>query len=506
VTPLPRRRLLTWTALAFLPSSLMLGVTAHISTDVAAIPLLWVVPLAIYLATFVVAFSRSSRVTSARVTQAAVASAFVVVVGSLAAGVMPVAMAIAANLVMLALVAFASHARLAAERPAPDHLTTYFMVIAAGGALGGLLNGMVAPMVLDRVLEYPLALMSVPLLLLGLPSRDTWLVRQLRANRVRAALVVTLVALVPLVLRLAIWLGPDGWSVVALLLVALAVGWWIAQAPKALVIGLALLYAVAALGASRGVLEQTRTFFGAYTVEANGEVHELVHGTTIHGTQLRDPSQRSVPTTYYSRQGPLGDAFGLGDRRNVAAVGLGTGTVAAYGEAGQTMTFFEIDPEIVRMASDPDLFSYVEDSAAEIQMVVGDGRLRIAEAPPGSFDLVILDAFSSDSIPVHLLTEEAMEVYADRLTRDGLLMVHISNRVFDLEPVVANAADHLGWAAAIGREGGASTGATPSTWIALSPDGNTIGQLQAGGGWSELDERRVRWTDDYSSILPVLDW
>ncbi len=315
VAPLPRRRLLTWTALAFLPSSLMLGVTAHISTDVAAIPLLWVVPLAIYLATFVVAFSRTSRVTSVRVTQAAVASAFVVVVGSLAAGAMPVALAIGANLIMLALVAFAAHARLAAERPAPEHLTTYFMVIAAGGALGGLLNGMVAPMVLDRVLEYPLALMAVPLLLVGLTMRDTWLVRQLQANRVRAALVVALIALVPLGILLAIWLGRDPWFVAALLLVAVAVGWWIAQAPKAMIVGLVVLYSVAALGASRGVLEQTRTFFGAYTVESRDDVHELVHGTTVHGTQLRDPSQRSVPTTYYSREGPLGDAFALRDRQ-----------------------------------------------------------------------------------------------------------------------------------------------------------------------------------------------
>lgn len=507
VSRLSHRQVLTWTALAFLPSSLMLGVTAHISTDVAAIPLLWVVPLAIYLATFVVAFSRSSRVTSVRVTQAAVASAFVVVVGSLAAGAIPVAPVIGANLLMLALVAFAAHSRLAAERPAPDHLTAYFMVIAAGGALGGLLNGMAAPMVFDRVLEYPIALIAVPLLLAGLASRDTWLVRQLRANRVRAALVVTLIALVPLALWLAVWGGPrHSVSVAALLLVALAAGWWMTQVPKAMVVGLVVLYAVATLGASRGVLEQTRTFFGSYTVEAHDGVHELVHGTTVHGTQLRGPAQRGAPTTYYSRSGPLGDAFALEDRQDIAAVGLGTGTVAAYGQAGQSMTFFEIDPEIVRMAGDPDLFSYVEDSAADIEMVVGDGRLRLAQEAPASFDLVILDAFSSDSIPVHLLTEEGMEVYADRLTRDGLLMVHISNRVFDLEPVVANAAEHLGWAAAIGHGEGTSTGATPSTWIALSPDADTIDQLRSRAGWGALDDRRVRWTDDYSSILSVLDW
>ena len=168
------------------------------------------------------------------------------------------------------------------------------------------------------------------------------------------------------------------------------------------------------------------------------------------------------------------------------------------------MTFFEIDPEIVRIASDPALFSYVDDSEADIEMVIGDGRLRIAEQAPSSFDAIILDAFSSDSIPVHLLTEEAMETYADRLTDDGVLLVHISNRVFDLEPVVASAADHLGWEVAIGADQGSSPGATPSTWLALSPQGSVIDTLLADTGWRQVDDRRVRWTDDYSSILSVL--
>ena len=157
----------------------------------------------------------------------------------------------------------------------------------------------------------------------------------------------------------------------------------------------------------------------------------------------------------------------------------------------------------MRIAGDPDLFSYVDDSAADVEMVVGDGRLRLAERPAGSFDLVILDAFSSDSIPVHLLTEEAMRMYAERLTGDGVLMVHISNRVFDLEPVVASAADRLGWHAAIGRGTGGTEG-VPSAWVALSPDADTIDELLLRAGWHDLGPRQVRWTDDYSSILSVL--
>ena len=502
---LDRRQVLTWTGLAFLPSSMMLGVTAHISTDVAAIPLLWVVPLAIYLATFVVAFSRDTRTRPERATRAAVALAFVVLVSSLTPGPPSVWLAIATNLVMLALVAFAAHARLAAERPSTEHLTTYYMIIAAGGALGGLLNGMLAPMVFDRVLEYPLALIAVPLMLVGRTSgADTWVRHQFRQNRVRAALVVVLTLLSPLSVWSALTLATPGTALLsALVLVGVAVGWASAQVPRVLMLGLVMLLVASTLGTSGEVVERTRTFFGSYTVEATRDVHQLVHGTTVHGTQLRKPRLRGVPTTYYSRQGPLGDAFALTGGGSVAAVGLGTGTVAAYGQPGQSMKFFEIDPEIVRMASDPRLFSYLHDSAADIDIVVGDGRLQLAGEAPGSFDMVILDAFSSDSIPVHLLTEEALRMYADRLTPGGLLMVHISNRVFDLEPVLAGAADRLGLAAAIGSRDGGRHG-VPSVWVALSADQSSIDSLRASGDWDDLTDRRIHWTDDYSSILSVL--
>lgn len=501
---LTRRQVLTWTGLAFLPSSLMLGVTAHITTDIAAIPLLWVVPLAIYLATFVVAFARTTRMPPLAVTRVAVASAFVIVVGSLASGAVPVVPAVAANLLMLALVGYAAHARLAAERPPAEHLTAFYLVVATGGALGGLLNGLVAPMLFDRVWEYPLALMAVPLLLVGLgATQDSWLLQQLKANRVRAALVVSLIVMVPLSARLAIWLGVRGTIGVTLLLVVTGVlGWWIAQVPRALVLGLVLVFALSAVGESRTVIEQSRTFFGSYTVHDRNGVHELVNGTTVHGRQLQDSDRRDVPTTYYSRTGPLGQVFELRRYPDVAAVGLGTGTVAAYGVPGQRMRFYEIDAEVVRVAEDPRLFTFVADSAAQVETVVGDGRLELAKEPPGSMDLVILDAFTSDSIPVHLLTEEAIRLYVDRLAPDGLLMVHISNRVFDLEPVLASAADRLGLAAAIGR-GGASDVGVPSVWVALSRDSSQTRALLGENGWRGLGPERVRWTDDYSSILSV---
>ena len=231
-------------------------------------------------------------------------------------------------------------------------------------------------------------------------------------------------------------------------------------------------------------------------------LHSLVHGTTVHGSQFQD-ARGSEPTTYYVRNGPLGTIFGAGPFSDVAVIGLGAGGIAAYGEQGMDLTFFEIDPEIVDIAQNPRFFTYLRDSPARIDTVVGDGRLKIADEPRGAFDLVVLDAFSSDAIPMHLLTVEAMRTYAARLGEDGLLAVHISNRVFDLEPVLRGAARELGWHGAIGY-GGTGEGSQASRWVVLSPSGDVTARLAASTGWRPLGGREVQWTDDYSSIVDVL--
>ncbi len=194
--------------------------------------------------------------------------------------------------------------------------------------------------------------------------------------------------------------------------------WSIAQHPQLALAAVLFLYSTNAVIGRHGVIEQTRTFYGTYRIFGNAEQHTFVHGTTVHGTQFADARRRDVPTTYYSEQGPLGDVFSVANEsgfRDVGAVGLGAGTLAAYGRTGQHFTFFEIDPEVVRIAKDPHLFTYLKDSPASVTTVTGDGRLNLAKVPPRSFDLVILDAFSSDAIPVHLLTQEAVHDYADRL-------------------------------------------------------------------------------------------
>ena len=504
--PATARLILIWAAVAFLPSSLMLAVTAHLSTDVAAIPLLWVVPLAIYLATFVGAFARSGRTIPLGATRLATALAFVSALLVVSGVHIPVPLSISVHLTTLAAVGFAAHSRLAATRPAPAQLTGFYVVVAIGGAAGGVLNGLVAPLMFNRVWEYGLTLASVPLLLIGLLDLPEWLRRRYH----RLFIAVAVFALLLPVGLLLTWVlsvladrstASGGFALV----ICGLVGWILTRAPVPLAAFLAAGLLALGLHAQAGAVATERTFFGSYQVLDLPDRRVLTHGTTTHGVQLSDPSLRTQPTAYYVRTGPLGAIFETWEAPDIAVVGLGAGTMAAYGRSDQHMTFFEIDGEIASLAADPDMFSFIEDSAADVDVRVGDGRLLLARTPVDSYDLVVLDAFSSDSIPVHLLTREALEVFADRVREDGALVVHLSNRVFDLEPVLAAAEQDLGWSAAIGQ-GGSGVGASESRWVVLTRDEVAADSLRARTDWRALDHSRlVHWTDDYSSILSVLD-
>jgi SAM-dependent methyltransferase len=496
-------RLLRWTAWAFLPSGLMLAVTAHITTAVAAIPLLWVIPLAIYLATFVAAFARSSRRPPGLVTRIAVLFA---VIASLSAVVnvahQPVLVAITIQMVMLALVAFSAHARLAAARPGPSRLTTFYLVVGAGGALGGLLNGVVAPLVFDRVLEYALLIVTVPLLLLGLDVDRRSSEEERRRRRVRL-LAVSVALLLPAAGLALATHGAPATSLLLALVGCAVLAWALTHSPRLLCAVLVVSQAALLVSSDVDVIDRRRTFYGSLSTKVVGDQHVLYDGTTLHGTQFLD-DRADDPTTYYSRTGPLGDVFGLRTFHDVAVVGLGAGTVAAYGVPGQTMTFYEINPAVVEVARDPDLFTYLTNSRADVRVVTGDGRLGLQAAPVASQDLIVLDAFSSDAIPVHLLTLEAVRMYADRLRLGGLLAFHISNNTFDLQPVLRAAADSLGWVAIVGEGEGDADGATPSTWVVLARTEQDLRGLDRRPGWSPLPSRSVTWTDDYSSVLRVL--
>lgn len=499
------RQIGRWTLLAFLPSGMMLAVTSHVTTDIAPIPLLWVVPLAIYLGTFVIAFARTSRAVPVIVVRLAVAATFVAAASTLMQARTPILVDVALNMVMLALVAFAAHARLSAERPDVEHLTTFYLVIAAGGALGGLLNGIVAPVIFDRVLEYPLLAVLVPLALVGRQPR--------RAAAVQAVSspLLTRVAVVGAALALALGVGAvlSRWAdTVAMFIAGLALaslaGFLLSTRRALVAVFIALMFITVSVYNDKGTFEHVRTFYGSYRVfNADGR-HQFAHGKTLHGTQWLG-ARRDEPTTYYTRSGPLGDVFSVDGIHDVGVVGLGVGTIAAYGETGQNFDFIEIDPEVVRIARDRSLFTYLADSKATISTTIGDGRLEVAKLPKDSLDMLVLDAFSSDAIPVHLLTTQAMRTYAERLRPGGVLVVHISNRAFDLAPVLTGAARSLGWSGRVAMKGGEEEGGTLSRWVVLTSDASRLDDFKPQDGWNPLPRRAITWTDDYSSILPVLN-
>lgn len=510
-----RQRRLRWVALAALPSSLMLGATTHLSTDLAPIPLLWVVPLSLYLVTFIIAFalSRASAQKVARGVGRTLPWLVVPVVLAATGLVLPFAALLISHLVFFAAVALVAHAKLAADRPGVANLTGFYLVLAVGGALGGAVNALIAPVIFDRVYEYPLGIALAILLVPALGTRKTWFERRYGVLGTILVVAAGVAALPILTLLGGTSVLRSAWSLalVAVLLTAVvgAVG---VRNPRAFTIGLALVL-VAPLLISPS-LTTRRTFFGVQQVTAEGGVHELRHGTTVHGLQDMRGGRRHHPRGYYHRAGPVGQIFAAEEQRLAdaqwAVVGLGTGAMAAYGQPGQTLTFFEIDAATVDIARDPRLFRYLHDSQAEIDVVLGDGRLSLVHEPAGRFDLLVIDAFSSDAIPAHLVTQEAVDLYASRLAEDGLLVFHISNRYVDLAPVLADIASDAALAGVLQRDGGTdlASGKLGSSWVVLSRDADALSTLQADPRWQDLAASRSpgsrTWTDDFSNVLGAL--
>ena len=526
------RRLLHWLFIAAVPSGLMLSTTTHLTTDIVAMPLLWVLPLGLYLLSFVIAFSTMDRLTEIITF---IAPAVLLAVGGLAllstgGGSMLIALA---SLLMLFVIATALHGYLYHLRPATQHLTLFYLVMSAGGVLGGLFAALFAPLIFDWVYEHPLLTLAAAMLL-PLPAIfpwDKWL--KLGAPTVRMA-VVLLVAIA----AFASWRMVGGWSgrldddVAIWGFGIFAIGLLVISWRWAYVTILALL--MVGVGGWNTVQEsftgdRVRSYFGVYTVTnyPGQKQRRLAHGTTLHGLQRTDPAHRREPTTYYGPKSGVGLTLAqaealAGPDAAVGIVGLGAGTLACYRRPGQRWTIFEIDPVMVDIARDPEKFTFLSDCAGDTPIVIGDARLKIAEQPAARFDVLVIDAFSSDAIPLHLLTKEAIGIYQRALKPDGILLIHISNRFFGLEPVLAEEARARGWRAAIRLDPGPVEDGigdlTASNWVALTTTPQRMRQLTGGlrprekagedGAWVPLNARAgfERWTDDYASTLPVLMW
>lgn len=520
--PLGRKRILTWIVLAAVPSGLMLSTTTHLTTDIVAMPLLWVVPLALYLLSFVIAFAER-RGPADLVT--GVAPLVLLVAGGLALsdGSQQPFFTGTLGLILLFTIAVALHTRMYRLRPEPSQLTTFYLFMATGGVIGGIFCAIVAPLVFDWAYEHPILLVGAALLVPQTPFVPA-------AERMPLIVRCLLVAST-LFLSLAAdgrILDLDGnWPLICSVIISLIALLFIGNRPLFAFCFFALMMSYGGWDrlVQSGEGARTRSYFGIYTISDRMEPRSrmLTHGTTLHGVQNLAPGLEKEPTSYYARRSGVGHAMRTAaviyDRPvKIGVVGLGSGTLACFAQPGQQWTFFEIDPAIVRIARDSGRFTFIRRCAPQARIVLGDARLSLARAAPVSFNLLAIDAFSSDSVPMHLLTREALQVYRRALTPDGLLLIHISNRYLDLEPVLAQAAKADGWHAALYEYVPSETETTPnlsiSVWIALSRDRESLFALRIFSAddahlWRPLVARPgfAGWSDDHASILPLLeDW
>ncbi|HEV8436519.1 MAG TPA: fused MFS/spermidine synthase [Methylomirabilota bacterium] len=544
----PGRRLV-WVALAFVPSSLLLGVTTYITTDIAAVPLLWVLPLAIYLLSFILAFGRWPAPLHRLVVAAAFPVVLVVLFFMVSGFRQRIWVTVLWHLLVLLVVALACHGELALSRPAPRRLTEFYLLISVGGVLGGLFNALVAPAVFNSLAEYPLAMVLAGMLLSARCSASQE-PRDLRLLPIGCAVGVGVLALVlysetatlrvdfaflARILdlsseRIADWLSPAEVTLNKILVYGppLMAGFLLRRRPLAF--GLALIGVLLVTGyvdaRNSEQIRQARSFFGVLRISRDRDdkgYTELRHGTTLHGRQSLEPERRAEPLSYYHRQSPIGQIFAELERRDTAqrvgVIGLGTGTLAAYARPGDAMTFYEIDRLVRDIAFDRSYFTYLADArnrGATVRVELGDARLRLEavkrERPGERYDLIVIDAFTSDAIPVHLLTREALRLYLDMLKPDGLLAFHISNRYLDLGPVVANLAEdaRLGGRLLQHGETVEIKGAAESTWAVLARTPEALASLAGDERWTaselETDPRVGTWTDDFYNLLSIFKW
>ncbi len=498
------RRRFRWILLAFVPSSLLMGVTTHITTEIAAVPLLWVLPLSIFLLTFIFCFSDRQLIKHRYIRAALpifVGLPLLVTIGGFRE---PKWIAMLIGFVSFFVCTMFCHGELAKDRPSPARLTDFYLTISLGGVLGGLFCGFVAPIIFKQVYEYPLTLVLCAALI---PSRGS----RTYIFEIPFPILTALAGVLSL-----LWLkNTPNWNeyqtwramIAPLIFAILSFG-----SPVRLSLSIATLAMVPLFFgpvASHRVY-QSRSFFGTIIVREFSQVNMLSHGTTLHGEQWKLPFYAKRAVSYYSESGPVGDIFlrrAVPRDASVGVVGLGVGTLTAYSQPDQSWFIFEIDPNVVKVASDPKYFTYLQNSASKPQIVLGDARLTMSSLDQ-KFDYIFLDAYSSDAVPIHLITKEAFSLYKSKLKPGGLIAVHVSNRYMNLWPVVTRNGNELGMIVRRRHDGDIFGDPTKnaSEWLILVNDVLDLGNLRQNKNWeaNDVDARFKTWTDDRSSILEVL--
>ncbi len=539
---------LGWIGLALVPAGLLTAFTTHVTTDVASAPLLWVLPLSLYLLTFVLVFRDKPLVPRHTLLMLHLAA---IVVALLALSqtkhdnwfvTAPTGVAVFFTSAMVA------HRTLYEARPAAQHLTEFYLWMALGGALGGLSAALIAPRVFSEVFEYPLLLAlsmacrpgvfdpaalhrvwsSIAALVgraVPMPEsrRGAEMTEDDKQNLLMLWLItaggILVIYWLPWAIgKLGISTGEWGTTMVVVAVLAAAMLAMMRSPPRQLVAALMIFLALTWLPSSVKRGEAQRSYFGVYRVQSadDGAFHTLIHGTTLHGAQrVRDdegnPVDDPTPATYYYPNSPMALTIGkvrerLGDAKGrYGIVGLGSGSLACHAKEGEAWRFFEIDPVIVGIAKNERYFTFLKHCQPQPDIVMGDARLTMAKEASGSFDLIIVDAFSSDAVPVHLMTAEALRLYIDKLKPEGIVLLHISNRYLDLDSVLSATIDVLdgvvGFLISDDKADGSYAQST-STVAVFARSEEALAPLRSLEGVSEFHETDVRpWTDDYSDIL-----
>jgi spermidine synthase len=504
-----------WIALSAIPSGLILSTTTHLTTDIVAMPLLWVLPLALYLLSFILAFSDSAPLIDRTAQYAAPLIAALALI-ALSTDAFEVYITGPAALALLFIASLSLHRRLYLARPDASGLTAFYLLLAFGGAIGGFLVAVVAPLIFDWTYEFPLLALAAVAFTLGYTRKEAspW--------QWGAAFIVTLIASVLALERLdntSFWVAA---LLIAMIWIVRRHRWLTIISVSAALIGLSC---IDPLVLSWNSLRQ-RSYFGIYTVRENetGTLRKLAHGTTLHGAQKLETGRLLEPTTYFGPQSGAGQILTAapalyGDKARIAVLGLGVGTLACYAIPGQIWSFYEIDPLVIDIARKQGWFTFLVNCTPNAAMHIGDARLTLAKQPAAALDILVMDVFSSDAVPTHLLTREAFAIYDRVLVKDGVLLIHISNRYLDLEPVLASEAKARGWASAIithhVTQAQIDAGETTSVWVMMARSAAAMqrarGAVPQGAAaqdreWRPLSQQQdfTRWTDEFGSILYLI--
>lgn len=504
-------RRLWWIFCAFVPSSLMLGVTAYLTTDISAVPLFWVLPLALYLLTFILVFAKTP-VRNPRILTVTLPWLVIVVVG-LSMLRIPMWTVIAAHLALFFVVAIQFHGMLADARPAADRLTEFYLWMSFGGALGGVFNALIAPAVFDRMLEYFLvlavAVAAIPTL------RQLFEKDEVKPDAARYALPFLLIAgTVFLLWAVGFLRFGVGWriSITMVICFAGAVVTWYRPVLLHLALSAVILLGVWELSSTTGLLAEERSFFAAYRIydrEYNGHpVRKFSHGTTSHGAQSLEEKYRHEPIGYHHPVGPVGQVLDRIPHETVGVVGLGIGVMAAYAEPDTHFEFYEIDPLVEDLAREH--FTYLKDCGESCSVKVGDGRLLLEDVPDGHYDVLFLDAYNSDSVPTHLLTREALQLYLSKIDDDGVLVFNVSNRFMDIESVVGSLAEDAGLVALYQlhrpRKDLRRRYVMIAGYVVAAREPEHLRTIATDARWEPANTEASVWTDDYTNIIEVFDW